>query len=180
MQLKHQTLEDLIGQIERAFADVDYPGDDDLTDSTYGDEPVALINDFRGKADREQLDPAFLDQAPEGWGTALSFFSDNALRFYLPLYLIADIRGRLDRSDPATRLCASLTPLGSKQKIAKAWGGGTMGRRSRDCFAKFSSAQVSAVVAYLLWKLEDVGGFDPLIEQALENYWLERDDSAGD
>ena len=172
----------LIAKIEHAFAGVKYPGDEDLTDSTYGEEPAALAEEFRGKTDWRQLDAEFLDQAPDGWGSALSFFSANALRFYLPAYMIADIRGTLECSDPAVRLCLSLAPLGEKQKIAKIWGGGTMGERARAEFANYDAKQVSAIVAYLWWKLEAgswkleaLGGYDPLIEQALENYWLERD-----
>lgn len=168
-------MKELIDLIERAFADVEYPGDDDLTDSTYGEEPAALVKDFSGKTDRRKLDAAFLNQAPDGWGTALSFFSGRALHFYLPIYLIADIRGELEGPDPVSRLCSSLTPLGGTQKIAQIWGGGTMGERARANFAKFSNAQVSAVVAYLRWKLGTKDGHDITIEQALENYWLKRD-----
>jgi len=174
------SMKNLIDKIEQAFADVKYPGDDDLTDSSYGEEPAALVNDFCGKTDRKQLDAAFLNQAPDGWGSALSFFSGNALRFYLPLYLIADIQGDLTSSDPVTRLCSSLTPLGASKKIAKVWGGGTMGERAQANFARFDAAQISAVVAYLWWKLEEAGGHDPRIEQALENYWLERDAGSQD
>ncbi len=170
----------LIDKIERAFAEVEYPGDDDLTDSSYGEEPEALVNDFRGKTDWKQLDVAFLNQAPEGWGSALSFFSDNALRFYLPAYLIADIRSDLDCHDPAVRLCSSLTPSGESRKIAKMWGGGTMGARARACFAMFSTEQLSAIVAYLWWKLDVKAGHDPTIEQALENYGLEHDTASED
>ncbi len=167
-------MQDLIDKIEQAFADVEYPGDDDLTDSTYGEEPAALVKDFSGKTNRQELDVAFLNQAPDGWGTALSFFSARALRFFLPVYLIADIRGELDRPDPVSRLCSSLTPLGETNKIARTWGGGTMGERARADFAKFNDAQASAVVAYLCWKLDAADGYDPTIEQALENYWLGR------
>lgn len=165
--------DELIAKIEQAFADVAYPGDDDLTDSTYGEEPAALVRDFRGKTDWRRLDATFLDQAPEGWGTAVSFFSANALRFYLPAYMIADIRGQLAR-DPVSRLCSSVTPIGEQQKIAKIWGGGTMGERARADFARFSAEQVAAIVSYLWWKLESSDGYDPTIEQALENYWLGR------
>lgn len=168
-------MKELIDKIEQAFADVDYPGDDDLTGSTYGEEPAALVRDFRGKTNRQELDPAFLNQAPEGWGSALSFFSPRALRFYLPVYLIADIRGELSGPCPVSRLCSSLTPLGEAQRIAQMWGGGTMGERARRDFATFDDAQVSAVVAYLHWKLDAADGYEPTIEQALENYWLKRD-----
>ena len=170
-----QTDAQLIAQIERAFAEVAYPGDEDLTGSSYGEEPAALVRDFRGRTDWRKLDKAFLNQASDGWGTALSFFSDNALRFYLPAYMIADIRGDLDTgSDPAVRLCSSVTPLGGRQKIAKMWGGGTMGERARACFEKFSAAQASAVVAYLQWKLSGRDGNEIMIGQALESYWQQR------
>jgi hypothetical protein len=168
----------LVDKIEQAFADVEYPGDDDLTDTTVGEEPVALIRDFRGKTDWQQLDATFLDQAPEGYGNALCFFSANAFRFYLPAYLIADIRGTLDCYGSVPCLCSSVTPMGARQKLAKMWGGGTMGERARADFAKFDAAQVSAIVAYLWWKLDAPGGYDPTIEQALENYWLEREASS--
>ena len=170
----------LIDNIEQAFADVEYPGDNHLTDSTYGEEPAALVRDFRGKTDRQKLDAAFLNRTPDGWGSALSFFSGDALRFYLPVYLIADIRGDLTCTDPASRLCSSLAQHGAGQKIAQEWGGGTMPERVRADFAKFDAAQVSAVVAYLWWKLDAIGGQDLSIEQALVNYWLARDASTQD
>lgn len=168
-------MKELIDKIEHAFADVRYPGDKDLTDSTYGEEPAALVEDFTGKTIWQDIDVAFLNQAPSGWGSALAFFSARAFRFYLPAYLIADIRGELDGPDPVSRLCPSVTPLGASQKIAKIWGGGTMGERATAEFAEFNAAQVSAVVAYLWWRLEAIGGHDLTIEQALEYYWLERD-----
>ena len=165
----------LIETITDAFGDVEYPGDGDLTSSFYGEETAAVIIDFKGKTDWRVLDSGFLNQAPDGWGTALSFLSDNALRFYLPAYMIADVRGELDTAnDPAVRLCSSVTVLGEQQKISQQWGGGTMGDRARACFARFSAAQVSAIVAYLRWRLENTEGGDIVIEQALEHYWNER------
>jgi hypothetical protein len=59
--------EDLIVNIERAFANVPYPGDDRLTESTYGDEPAALVRQFAGRTDRRALDAKFLDQALEDY-----------------------------------------------------------------------------------------------------------------
>ncbi len=74
-------MQTLIDQIEQAFSQVEYPGDENLTDSTYGEEPEALINEFQGRTDWTTLTPKFLDQAPDGWGSALSFFSAAALQF---------------------------------------------------------------------------------------------------
>jgi hypothetical protein len=164
----------LVRQIQRAFVDVEYPGDHDLTSSTYGEEPAALVEAFRGRADWSALDPEFLDQAPDGWASALSFFSARALRFYLPAYLIADLRGELSHSDPAYRLCIAVTPLAGRRRIARRWGGGTLGEIARAEFELLDPGQVRAVVAYLWWRLERFGP-DLTIEQALESYWLERE-----
>jgi hypothetical protein len=163
----------LINKIKQAFTDVTYPSDNALTDSTYGDEPAALIKEFSGKNDWQQLDPQFLDRAPDGLGSALSFFSNNALQFYLPAYLIADICGELRCVDPAYRLCSYLAFPG-ETKIAKIWGGGTMEERAREEFNRYDAAKVSAIVAYLQWKLESVEE-DIEIKEALVNYWLDRD-----
>ena len=163
----------LIDKITVAFEHECYPGDDHLTDSTYGEEPAALVEEFRGKTDWQVLDSQFLDQAPDGWGSALSFFSYDALRFYLPAYLIADLSGELEQSDPSIRLCMNLTAQSEGRKIAKIWGGGTLGERDRIGFSRFNRQQVSVVVEYLFWRL-DSGVYNPLVEQALEHYWLAR------
>ncbi len=164
------TRDELIYKIQQAFADVTYPGESALTTSSYGDEPLALIKEFSGKKDWRQLDPQFLDQAPDGWGSAMSFFSNAAFQFYLPAYLIADIRGELRCVDPTSRLCSFLAFPG-ETKIANIWGGGTMEERRREEFNRYDKAKVSAIVAYLQWKLESFEE-DILIEAALVNYWL--------
>lgn len=162
----------LIEQIQNAFSEVVYPGDDKLTNS-FGEEAEALSQDFRDKRHWQELSAAFLNQAPDGWGSALSFFSGEALRFYLPAYLIADVEGTLEIGDATSRLCTFVTPMMENRKLAKFYGGGTLGEHARAEFALFSAEQVSAIVAYLWWKLETEGD-NPTIEQALENYWLAR------
>lgn len=89
--------------------------------------------------------------------------------------MIADICGELLTSDPSIRLCSSLVSTVEKKKIAKIWGGSTMGERARKEFADYDAQQVSAIVDYLWWKLESSDGYNPMIEQAMENYWLNRD-----
>ncbi|MEJ8567281.1 DUF6714 family protein [Elongatibacter sediminis] len=163
---------DLIDRIRAAFANVPYPGDDRLTDS-FGDEPDALRAAFAGRTDWTTLEPEFLDPAPDDWGSALSFFSAEALQFYLPAYLIADLGGHLDTADPSFRLCLFVTPQGGARRLAKFYGGGTLGDHARSEFARFSPGQVAVIVDYLWWKL-DQDGYNPTIEQALEHYWLPR------
>jgi len=163
----------LIQQIKNAFATLTYPGDGHLTDS-FGEEAEALEIDFRGKNNWDSLSPEFLNQAPDGWGSALSFFSAEALQFYLPAYLIADIKNSLEIGDATSRLCSFVTPQMEHVKLAKVYGGGTLGEHARQEFSIFTAKQVSAIVAYLWWKLE-TEGYNPTVEQALENYWLERE-----
>jgi hypothetical protein len=58
------------------------------------------------------------------------------------------------------------------RKLAQFYGGGTLGEHARREFALFDAAQVTVIVDYLWWKLDQ--GYDPTVEQALENYWLPR------
>jgi hypothetical protein len=162
----------LKAQIELAFADTTYPGDHDLTSSTYGEEPEALKREFKGERDWRILDANFLDRAPEGWHTALSFFSDRAFVFYLPAYLIADLQNQLFEVTVEFHLCYGLTSDTANTKIAKIWGGSTTGQTARRKYDQFNAAQVAAIVAYLQWKLEQQA--DENTTQALEQYWLAR------
>jgi hypothetical protein len=164
----------LIERMAAASSAVPYPGDDDPIAASYGEERAALAREFVGKSGWRVLEPAFLDRAPDGWGTALTFFSDRALQFYLPAYLIADVRGMLECSDPASRLCILLTPQAEEQRIARIRGGGTLGSKARLCFDQFSAAQVSAIVAWLRWTRAQSDHY-PTIDQALACYWLPRD-----
>ena len=97
----------------------------------------------------------------------------------LPAYLVADLEGTLLTGDPTTRLCAFVTPLMENKRLAKFYGGGTLGEHARREFALFDAAQVAAIVAYLWWKLDEAG-YDPTVEQALENYWLPREAEVSD
>ena len=169
------TTDALIEQIRRAFADVPYPGDEDLAVDSYGEEPDALERAFRGLDDWRVLDPAFLDDAPEGWGSALSFFSDAAFRFYLPAFLVAHLRGREFRSDPAEALSIGLAPGDDDQRIAQRWGGGTLAEHARRRFAPFETDQVRAIVAYLWWWLDAYSDYDVYVTHAMESYWLGRE-----
>ena len=62
--------------ISKAFAANEYPGDWCLKGSTEGDESYRVEAEFKGKKDWQALDSKFLDSAPDGLSSALSFFSD--------------------------------------------------------------------------------------------------------
>jgi hypothetical protein len=161
--------DELIQKISAAFAEAQYPGDDCLVNESYGAEPDLVRNHFIGHSDWKKLTHEFLD-----FDGALSFLSDKAFRFYIPAFMIADINEKLDYNDPIVRLCWSVTPQSENEKIAKIWGGGTIKERAKKCFDKFSKEQVSAIVAYLHWKLSK-DEYNCTIEQAMENYWLHRE-----
>lgn len=167
--------EQLIAKIERAFADVPYPGDDALVSRpTYGEEPAALQRSFAGKSNWRLLDAAYLNQTLGGRGGALAFFSNRAWQFYLPAYLIADLRGQLDldRDEPTIRLCAFVTPQSEGVRVAQVWGGGTLGEHARAAFSLLTAAQRVCIVDYLRWKLTAQVVDALTVEQALEHYWL--------
>ncbi len=160
-------------QIHEAFATVKFPGKRCIRDSDEGDEPFLLEQDFKDKTDWRTLDPSFIDQAPDGFGSALSFFSREAFRFYLPAYLIADINGLLERSDPVFHLCYGLDNKTKNEYInPKRYGKRTWFEEMQHRFAIFNQSEASALVSYLLWKRE-LSEYDrDSIDQAIKNYWL--------
>jgi hypothetical protein len=75
--MEREELKDLIRE---AFANVERPGNWALRGSNEGDEPLLVEQEFSDKTDWRTLDPAFLELAPRGYSSALSFFSDEAFR----------------------------------------------------------------------------------------------------
>jgi len=148
--------EAVIAQIFSAFASVEYPGDESLSNSKQGDEPLLLEEEFKGKTDWKTLDPTFLDHAPGGFASALSFFSKEALHFYLPAYLIADLKGQLKYTYPYNHLTLYLDPS--------------------PRFSIFNQEQAAAIVAYLtIIRDKDENELErPMIDEALIGYWYER------
>jgi hypothetical protein len=162
-------------QIEAAFAGVEYPGDWCLSDNREGTEPHLLERDFKGKSDWRSLDAAFLDQAPDGFGTALSFFSDEAFHFYLPAYLLADLDGKLQRADPVFALTHGLDNNSRHGKInPRRYGERTWHDHARHKFALFNVEERRAIAAYLGYKLQAAELTQPektRIREPLQNYW---------
>lgn len=167
--------EEIAAQIRTAFAAVEYPGDWCLRGSDEGDEPFRVERDFKGKTDWRTIDPAFLDRAPDGLASALSFFSDEAFRFYLPAYLIADLDGRLERSDPVFHLSHGLDDSSRGERLnPRRYGERTWFDHKRCQFAMFTREEAAAIVAYLRCKAEEEPSGGKEIDEALRNYWLDR------
>ena len=168
-------LDRLEAQIRAAFQDTPPPDPGDLRGSDESDEPLLLEAEFRHVPEWRQVDVAFIDRAPDGFGSALSFFSSAAFRYYLPAYLLADLRDRLQQANPVFHLWHGLvddqrdTPVNERR-----YGSWTWFEAVSDRFRGFTPAEVAAIVAYLRYKAEhDELGLDrPMIDQALRNFWL--------
>ena len=173
LDLKMSSKDELKELITKAFADVLFPGGR-LSNSNFGDEPLLLEREFLGKSNWQSLTPEFLDQAPDGYASALSFFSDKAFRFYIPAYIIAAVDQRLERADPEFHLCHRLTNA-TKDKVINEllYGKLTWFEHTKKKFSLFDRPQADAIIAYLRFCKGDSKNRE--IQQALNNYWLIRD-----
>jgi uncharacterized protein DUF6714 len=80
--------EKLIREIEQAFADIEYPGDDKIVPVLNQMDYWRLSNDFKG-TDWKAIDPDILVKHVYD----LPLLTSEAFRFYLPAYLIAALSG---------------------------------------------------------------------------------------
>lgn len=87
--------------IESAFHDVQHPGVGHLTNGGSRPEPIEVERVFSRFLDWRRVDSETLDTAPLGLGSALSFFTPEGFRFFIPRYMIADLRDELSFVDPS-------------------------------------------------------------------------------
>jgi len=177
----------VIAVIQRGFERTPYPGDAYLQGSREGCEPYEETVPFAGRH-WDGLPAEFLD----GHYTALSFFSEGALRFFLPAYLIADVRRELQTADPVLTLAGPFeetrltTQAGGREHTRRTGGLVLLNSRrygaisfsdyARFRFSVFSREEAQAVVAYLQHRRStDTDGIDtPAIDCALESFWRDR------
>jgi len=185
----------VIERVERAFAGVEYPGAGFLQGSFDGCEPAEAIAPFTKRTRWQGLEAAVLDDHAE----ALSFLSEGGFRFFLPAYLVADLRDGLVRADPVFHLTHGFeddvtvevpTRAGTHQRRLgrtvlinpRRYGALTVEDWARHRLAVFARAEAGAIVAYLEYK-RDAGADDllvPRIDQALDRFWRARAASAPD
>lgn len=162
-------------RILSAFAAIERPGNWALRGSSEGEEPFLVEKAFRDKEDWRTIDPTFLDQAPDGLASALSFFSDEAFRYFLPAYLLADLEGKLQEVSPVFHLCHGLDDATRNQTVnPRRYGARTWFDARRHQFAVFTAEEARAIVLYLRHKAEHDDAGRGEIEEAIKNYWSER------
>jgi hypothetical protein len=161
--------------VRRAFATVERPGNWALVGSTEGFEPDRVAQEFQDKDDWRTMDAAFLDQSPGGLSSALSFLSDEAFRYFLPAFLLADLDDNLDAVDPVFHLCHGLTDDTKLQRVnPRRYGDRTWLDSRRHKFAVFTETEARAIVGYLRYRQARDSFDSERIVQALTNYWLAR------
>ena len=183
--------EGAISQILAAFGDNEYPGDNYLCGSFEGSEAYEETAAFKGKMEWKTLESGFLD----AHHSALSFFSEGAFRFFLPAFLIADLRNELLNGEPLFHLTGFSVssieiPAGSRvftRKVGgstlmnpKRYGAMTSADYARYRLSVFTREEARAIVAYLKYTQEtDTHGINkPQIEAALNTFWADRAEHA--
>jgi len=181
----------VVAAVRAAFTGSTYPGDDFLLGSREGREPYEAIEPFKGR-DWQELEPGLLDSH----GAALSFFSEAGFRFYLPAFLLADVRGQLASADPLFHLTHGFSDeqvehqVGARVFVLRTgrrklvnplrYGAATFNDVARYRLSVFAREEAAAIVAYLRYKRE-VAALDPMkvrIDAAVDLFWLERAEQA--
>jgi len=182
------TSEAVIEKVEATFAGNAFPGARFLQGSFEGCEPYDEVGPFEKLEDWRGIEAVFLD----GHASALSFFSEAGFRFFLPAYLISDLRGLLYTADPLFHLTHDFSDRTAEvparnRTIAikhgrsaflnpRRYGAMTSYDYARYRLSVFTREEAGAVVAYLEFKRDaDPDVIDKrAIDAALDSFWLER------
>lgn len=145
-----------------------------VPDGLPGDERYETAAAFADKPAWADLSPEWLDGVPDGLGSALHFLSDEAVRFYIPAYLVADLRGGLACAEPVFTLVHGFDDMGRLHTMPDRLGG-TPTRHAHARWDALNQAQAVAIVKYLEWVIHR-DGLDLAFgaAEALSVYWSPR------
>ena len=127
----------VLGQIEEAFGDLPYPGDDHLIapSSLQTAEGQRLYNDWKGR-DWRSLSLQELRHHAE----SIFFLTPEAFRYYLPAYLSASVRDSEGVDIIPETLAFALTPPAGDDPVAS---------KKQARIAAFDDRQRRAIAAFL-------------------------------
>lgn len=149
-----------------------------LVNSAQGIEPLQVIAAFDDKDDWTKLAPEWLDRVPSGLGSALSFLADEAICFYIPAYIVADMTTVLRMVDPTFMLTDGFAHR-SHNRRAKPESERASTEYALNRWSRLSLEQALAIVHYLEWRVHrELRDHGPIINrgivEALATYWYER------
>jgi hypothetical protein len=179
----------LVGEIERVFAALVYPGDRFLHSPWQAFDAEDEVAAFRGHTDWRALEAAFLDANY----SACAFFSEAALRFYMPALLRADVRNQLRTADPVFTLTygfsdSTFEHQAGGETFTRRFGASVLvnparygAMRTADVahfrLSVFAREEAAVIVRYLEFRKarsEDLGVDGDVIDRALQLYWIAR------
>ena len=141
----------VIEKIQSAFAGNEHPGGRFLQGSFEGCEPYEEVGPFENVEDCRSIDAGFLD----GHANALSFFSEAGFRYFLPAYLISDLRGQLQTADPLFHLMHGFSdwttevPAGDRTLVMRHGGSAFVNPRRYGAMTSYD---------YARWRLSSLPG----------------------
>ena len=163
----------LISRIHEAWGRLDPPFR--IISCDEGDESILLDKEFSHRPTFEYLTAEFLDQTPDGFSSGLSFFADEAFRYYIGAYMIADLTEGLEKADPVFSLTHGLDDTSYSEKINPLrFGEQEWYDLCRSNFSMFDSSQVSCIISYLENNQNEDDFSEASINQALKRYWKPR------
>jgi hypothetical protein len=183
-----QDTQRIIEHIRQAFHDTEHPGDAFVQGSHEGCEPGESVAPFIAVTDWSQLDPMVLDANYD----ALSFFSEGGFRYFLPAYVIADLKDQLHTADPVFHLTNGfidkVVKIPAEQRIyektigksafinPRRYGAMTWHDHARCRLSVFTREEAQAIVSYLEYKRDkDSHGLNrEAINAALDSFWRDR------
>jgi hypothetical protein len=140
--------EALVAQIHSAWSKLDPPFR--IVSSDEGEEPELLDREFSHRPRIDEATPEFLDQSPDGYGSALSFFADEAFRYYIAAYMIADLTSGLEQADVVFALTHGLDDSSYAGRINPLrFGEQRWIDHASSKFSMFDSAQLASIIAFL-------------------------------
>lgn len=142
-----------------------------MANSVQGDEPLLTAKAFLDKDDWTQLNSEWLDEAPDGWSSAINFLADEAVCFYIPAFIAADLRGELTRVEPVFHLVTDFDNRSRDQPI-NSGRPETSSEYGRRRWSRLTLKQASAIVQYLEWRIKKDGIADA--SEALSAFWYDR------
>lgn len=183
-----RSADEVIKIVHGAFDPADHPGDRWVQGSFEGCEPYEEAEAFKGLHDWRTLEPAFLDQHY----TALSFFSEGGFRYYIPAYIVADIREQLQTADPIFHLTHGFVDFDATMELAGErfvrssgrsqlinplrYGAMTFLDHARQRLSVFCREEAAAILAYLELALATPAHeySHDAIRRAMSDFWQAR------